>query len=173
MNTLDKYILKKFLFTLLGAIIAWLALFIIVDMVEHLDDFLNNNASLWQIVKYYVMYIPYCMILTMPISVLISVLFGLGMMAQHNEIVAMQAAGVSLYRIIGWLLVSGFLISAAVGIGGETFVPKLNKHRLDFLRYEIKKKPREKHANNYNIVVKDRQNVIVYIGHYYGKKKFF
>ncbi|MCK5077144.1 MAG: LptF/LptG family permease [Calditrichia bacterium] len=171
MKTLDKYILKKFTFALIGTVIGWLVLFIIIDMVEHLDDFLGNNSTFWQITKYYIMYTPYCMILTMPISVLISVLFSVGMMAQHNEVVAMQAAGISLYRIIGWLLLVGFFISISVGVAGETFVPKLNRQRLDFFRYDIKKKTQYIHHNKSDIVIKDSQNIVTYIGYYQGKKQ--
>ena len=85
MRILDKYIMKKFLLALMGTILGWLVLFIIIDMVEHLDDFLSNNATLWQITRYYIMYIPFSMILTMPVSVLISVLFSMGMMALRSR----------------------------------------------------------------------------------------
>ncbi len=170
-NKLDKYILKKFLTVLLFTVSGWILLFIIIDMVEHLDDFLNNHASFWQITNYYLMYIPFSAILTMPISVLIASLFSVGTLAQNNEIVAMQSSGISLYRIMAWLLISGLMISILVGLSGETFVPGLNRKRLDYLRYEIKKKARLDEKNRSNIVLKDSENIIVTIGFYNGKNK--
>lgn len=166
LNKLDRYILTKFLIFLLFTLIGWIALFIIIDLTEHLSSFLSHHASVWQVVHYYILYIPYAAVLIMPISVLIASSFAFSNMAQHNEIIAIQTSGVSLYRILIPLFILGFFISIVIGVSGETFVPKFNRERLDFLRYVIKKEPHQRFGTKNNVVVKDDKNIVCYIKFY-------
>jgi lipopolysaccharide export system permease protein len=165
-NKLDRYIVNKFLVFLFFTVLAWIALFIIIDLTEHLNKFLSHHATISQVLYYYILYIPYAIVLTMPISVLIAVSFSFSTMAQHNEIIAMQASGVSLYRIMIPFFIIGFLISLIIGVSGETFVPTFNRTRLDYLRYTIKKEHKKRMDSRTNIVVKDTKNTICYIRYY-------
>ena len=54
MNLIDRYIVKQFIFTLFFAIIALCTIFVVVNLLESLDNFLDQNATFLTIVKYYI-----------------------------------------------------------------------------------------------------------------------
>ncbi|GAB4379483.1 MAG: LPS export ABC transporter permease LptG [Calditrichia bacterium] len=171
MSILDRYIIRKFLFVLFYTILAFIIIFIIVDLIENLDKFLSHNAQLGHVVLYYIYYIPFIIILTLPVCMLLSSLFSLGSMAQHNEIIAIKTSGVSLYRILIPVLILSLLISVLSGLAGETLVPQTNRARLDVYRYQIKKEaPTIQTSRNY-LAVQDEDNRQIFIQFYETAKK--
>ena len=99
MKKLDQYLLLKF-WSILGlSIIGFISIFIIVDLIENIDRFIDNHVPFNIILKYYFYTIPWFINIGLPMSVLISTIFSLGTIIKENEWTAMKAAGISLYRI--------------------------------------------------------------------------
>ncbi len=169
MSLLDKYILKKFLINLLISIGAFVVIFLVIDLIENIDKFIDRDARLSVVFFYYVFYIPYIISLTLPISMLLACLFSLGGMSQHNEIVAQKIAGVSLYRIFTPLFILAFIIRIAAGFFSELVVPRSNQERMDLYRYEIKKNPRNKANRRNNIYLQDAANRKIIIAFFNGR----
>lgn len=144
-------------------ILAFIVIFIVVDLIENLDKFLSFQASFFDVLLYYIYYMPYISILTLPIAMLLSSLFSLGSMAQYNEIIAMQSAGVSNYRVMLPVVMLAFLVSIAVGLSGETIVPQTNQARLDVYRYNIKKENRTIETTRNQLAIQDGENRQMYI----------
>jgi len=134
MRILDKYILQKFIATLIFALIAFCLIFIIVDLIENLDKFIDKNVPYMVVIKYYLYYLPYIMILSLPIAVLLASLFSVGQMTRNNEIIAMKVAGLSLLRILLPLIIFGFILSLMILYLAETFVPMTNEKKIDIYR---------------------------------------
>jgi lipopolysaccharide export system permease protein len=58
---LDRYILRKFFVTYLVVVGCFVLIAVVFDITEKLDDFLEGNATAWQIFyAYYLNFIPYC-----------------------------------------------------------------------------------------------------------------
>ncbi len=171
MTLLDRYILRKFLAILFYANFAFIAIFVVVDLVEHLDKILINHGTFHDVFLYYLYYLPYIVVLTLPVNMLLSSLFTMGTMAQANEIIACQSAGISLYRLLAPLLVLALFISGASGVAGETIVPTANRIRLDIWRYKIKKETRRIHGPRTELALQDGNNRQVYIQLYNSEKK--
>jgi lipopolysaccharide export system permease protein len=169
MNVLDKYILKKFLINLFISVGAFVIIFLIVDLIENIDKFIDRDATISTVFIYYIYYIPQIISLTLPVSMLLACLFTLGSMSQHNEIVAQKSAGVSLYRIFTPLFIIAFIISIASGFFNEFLVPWTNQERLDLYRYEIKKNPKNKAARRNNIYLQDISNRKISIAFFDGR----
>ena len=163
---IDRYIIKKFVSILFFTILAFIVIFVIVDLIENLDKFLSHHAGLGQVALYYLFYVPFIIILTLPVCMLLSSLFSLGSMAQHNEIIAIQTSGVSLYRILLPLFLVAFLVSVVSGLAGETLVPEANRARLDIYRYRIKKEARRIQTSRNQLAVQDGNNRQIYIQFY-------
>ena len=162
---LDRYIVSKFLVILFYTTMAFIAIFIVVDFVEHLDKFLSGNGTALNIALYYFYYIPYIIHLTLPVNMLLSSLFSLGTMAQYNELIAILSSGVSLYRVVLPILLLALFVSILAGFGGETIVPEANRKRMDIYRYDIRNEPREKRGTERQISLQDydqRQVNIMY-----------
>lgn len=148
MRILDRYMSRKFLMILLFAIVGFLSIFVIVDLIENLDKFIKNDYPRAAIFEYYINYLPFIMVLVLPVAMLISSLFSVGSMARQNEIVAMKAAGISLYRIFLPLFIIALLVSViAIGIANY-LVPRTSERMTDLKERYEDKKPRQQRLEN-------------------------
>lgn len=139
MQILDKYLIKQFSFVLLFSLVAFWIIFLVVDLVEHLDNLLDKHASLFLITKYYLYYTPYIVVLALPVATLLSCLFSLGQLAKHNELTAMKSSGISLYRILLPLFVFSFLMSLLTMVTGGSIVPITYQKMMEVKNVEIEK----------------------------------
>lgn len=171
MKILDQYIIKKFLVILCYTILAFIVVFVVIDLIENLDKFLNSGSTFTNGVLYYVYYIPFIITLTLPVCMLLSSLFSIGSMAQHNELIASLSAGISLHRLVAPILLLAFAISILAGIFSESIVPESNRRRLDIWRYDIRKQARNNVSNRRQIALQDLENRQVHIYNYQGKKQ--
>ena len=131
MFILKKYILREFGVFLFYSILAFIAIFVLVDAVEVLGDFIEDRVSLHLIVLYYLFYIPYIIVLTLPVAMLLTTMFSLGRLVGDNEITAMKASGISLYRILSPLYVFTIITGFVVMGFSEYVVPIANRYRED------------------------------------------
>jgi len=164
MKILDNYLLKQFLGTLIFALIAFTAIFIIIDMIEFLDKIIDHNVGFTIVLKYYIYYLPFIIILTLPIATLLASLFSVGQLARFNEITAMRASGLSNYRILGPLVVGGLLISLLAMYTGETLVPYANQLKKDVYQTYVKKNSRAGKRKTKNIQLQIDENQWLIVG---------
>ena len=75
MTLLDRYLLSRFAIALTLSIVGLLLIAIVVDLTENIDTFIDHQASISQILLYYVYHTPYWVILTLPIAALMGTLF--------------------------------------------------------------------------------------------------
>jgi len=170
MTLLDRYLVRKFIINLMFSIGAFVIIFLVVDLIENLDKFIDRDARVYQVVVYYLYYIPYIINLTLPVCMLLACLFSLGSMSQHNEIVAQKSAGISLYRIFAPLFVLALVISVLTGFFSEFVVPWTNQARLDLYRYDIQKNPRSSGTRRNNIYLQDTPDRKIAISFFDGNK---
>lgn len=143
-----------------------LVVFLIVDAVENIDNFVDAKVATDLIIKFYIFYIPYIFYLTYPVGALLATLFTIGGLTMNNELIAIKVAGVSFMRPLVLLLVATSLLALGVYYMGETVVPVANKQRMDIERYEVKKLPRENRAKHGRIYVQVGKDTQLYIGNY-------
>lgn len=111
MRILDRYLLKMFLMPWLTCVVGFSFLFIIVDLVETLETFVEGNVPAWRIGAYYVRFLPSIWVYIGPITLLLGLLYALYHLTRNNEVIAMRASGISIYRILLPFLVLGSGIS--------------------------------------------------------------
>ncbi|RJP79236.1 MAG: LPS export ABC transporter permease LptG [Candidatus Zixiibacteriota bacterium] len=133
----DRYYLVLFLRLLVFSLLATIAIFLVVDLIEHLDTFIDKQAPYRLVLLYYSYYLPYIVYLVLPVAVLLSALFTVGGLSRTNELTAAKASGIGLYRILWHLLAVGLLLSAVNFIFGETIVPETTRRQKDLYRYDI------------------------------------
>jgi lipopolysaccharide export system permease protein len=134
MRVLSKYLLREFFSFLIYCVLAFVVIFILVDTVEHLDKLIDEQVPVRIIVLYYVFYIPYITVLTLPIAMLLTTMFSLGRLVSDNEITAIKASGQHLYRFLMPLYVFALLVSLLIMAFGEFVVPVSNRLREDIER---------------------------------------
>jgi lipopolysaccharide export system permease protein len=151
MRLLDQYISRKFLFNLIFALAAFASIFITVDLVEALSDYIDKKVPAMVIASYYFYYLPYIVVLTMPVAMLLASMFSVGQLSKYNEITAMKAAGQSLYRILLPLLAIAFLASGLMIIFAEKVVPVANQRKIEIKYHYIERVPQNLPARLSNL----------------------
>jgi lipopolysaccharide export system permease protein len=131
LSILDRYLIKKFIGILVFALIAMITIFVAVNYVENTDRFIDRKVPADVIIQYYIHFIPHIITLTLPVDVLLACLFSLGSLARFNELTAIKASGVSLFRIILPLFILGAGISLFDFWLSENVVPDSNRRKSE------------------------------------------
>jgi lipopolysaccharide export system permease protein len=139
LTILDRYILRQLSRTIIIGLVAFIAVFISLDMVENVDEFVDGGAGMFTIVKYYAFQVPHIFTLTLPVAVLISCLFTVGQMARHSELVAIKASGIRFGRTVIPLLFAGLMASLASLAVSELVEPAANAQVRTIKDSEIRK----------------------------------
>jgi LPS export ABC transporter permease LptF/LPS export ABC transporter permease LptG len=144
---LDDYILRDFALYFVMVLLSFLVLLLVFTLFELLGDILRTHASPLMVAEYLLNVSPYFFYnVGAPLSMLLSVLITLGLMQRTNEITAIKATGMSIYRITIPILVVALLMAAGLFFFDQLYLPAANK-RQDTLRNMIKGKPAQTYLN--------------------------
>lgn len=118
MNVLTRYIAFEIIKGSLWALLLLITVFNLFTFSDELKDVGKGSYDLKQIFYYLALTTPRLCYDVMPASALLGSLFVLGGMANQRELIAMQAAGFSLFNIIKSVLFAGvFLVAIALAVG--------------------------------------------------------
>jgi LPS export ABC transporter permease LptF/LPS export ABC transporter permease LptG len=131
-RVLDIYVLRGFWFFFLLVLVVFAALFVIVTLFELLPDILKNNVDTSIIANYFLFLLPQIVYLVAPLTVLLAVLINLGTLTKTNEILAVKAGAVSLYRMAMPLLLMGLLLSGSLYVMQDFLLPYSNQRQDEF-----------------------------------------
>lgn len=171
LNKLDRYLINQFWIILGIAILGFLSIFMVVDLIENLDRFMDNKVPSPVVFKYYVYTLPYFISIGLPMAVLISTVFSLGSMVKRNEWTAMKASGISLYRIALPLVICGVLLSGISFLLDNKLVAYGNEKRFEIDRDYVKRKSRHKLKNTLkDIFIQKNSSNHISLSKYYLQK---
>ena len=111
MKQLDRYMLKQYLRSFFFIMLTFICIFLLVDLVQKIAQFLDNKLSFAEVVHYYWLMIPWMLHWCFPVSALLSVVFFFGQTNKFNELTALKVGGLSLYRLAMPFLIFGLLLS--------------------------------------------------------------
>ena len=160
MRILSRYIAREFIGWLFVGLTAFVLIFIVVDSVDHLNRFMDSGFTAIRVAKYYLYYIPYIVLLMLPMVMLLSSLFCLGGMARQNELVAMKASGMSLYRILSPVFFIGIIASLISLVFAEVVVPRTNQRRME-IRHGTSRSDKSKTIRK-DVFLSDGENRLVF-----------
>jgi len=137
---LDDYVLRDF-FVYLGMILAtFLVLVVVFTLFELLGDILRNQVPPAVVAEYLLNVTPYLLYNVAPLVMLLAVLVTFGLMNRANEITAIKATGISIYRIVTPVIVAAAVLAAALFFADQFYLPHTNK-RQEALHNQIKGRP--------------------------------
>ena len=139
MKIIDKYLIKQFLQTVLFGLLGFTLIFIVIDAMENLDDFIDQSVPAIKIIHYYIVFAPEIIRLMTPVAVLFSALFTAGKAANLSELTAIKASGVSLFRFMLPFLITTIIISLFSVYFSGYVVPMANKTKLNIEQEYLKK----------------------------------
>jgi lipopolysaccharide export system permease protein len=164
MTILDRYILKQFLLNIIFGVITFICIFIVVDMMENIDKFLDAGASTLIIIQFYFYFIPEIIKLMLPVAMLLASLFTTGKLSTYNELTAIRSSGVSSYRIMTPFFIVALIISIAAIYFNGWIVPYANqsKYRIDrvYMHRNLG------YINRDNLFFQDKSNTLMNIGYF-------
>lgn len=132
---LDRLVAWTFLKLFGLFLLASPVLFILGDLTENLDTYIDRGLTGTEVARSYVFQLPQFIQWSFPIAALIAAVFAVHTMTTHREIVAAKAGGISFHRLILPLVVVGVALTG-VALKLEDVVPRANRIASQILRAE-------------------------------------
>jgi LPS export ABC transporter permease LptF/LPS export ABC transporter permease LptG len=136
----DEYMMKEFASTFGLVLLSFISLSIIFNFFELIGDIFRNRTPLITVGDYLLNLVPYMLYNLTPLCALLAVLVTVGAMSKTNELTAMKASGVSLYRLVAPLLALAGVLAVGLFAFDQFYLPAANR-RQESLRSVIKGKP--------------------------------
>jgi len=99
MTTLDRYISTLFLRNLAFILLALVSLYALIEFIEKVDDFIENQAALINYVLFPIYNLPLMISNTLPMAVLLGAFATIGDLSRTNQLTALLGGGISISRI--------------------------------------------------------------------------
>ncbi|HSM52422.1 MAG TPA: LptF/LptG family permease, partial [Thermoanaerobaculia bacterium] len=135
-NTLDRYVLALLGRVFVMVLLSCVALAVIADFTQKVDDIFRHNPSREVVVDYYKFYALQAAYDFAPIAVLVTTLIALSLLGRSNELTAAKALGISLFRV-GLPVVVGAIGVAVLFAWLQADVLVASSQRMGDLRDEI------------------------------------
>lgn len=103
------------------------------------DNLVGKGLGFWIITKFIILSLGWIVALVTPMAVLVSTLMAFGNLAQNNEIAAMKATGISLYRMMIYPFIASILLTFFLVYFNNNIYPDSN-HELKILMQDISRK---------------------------------
>lgn len=129
MKLLDRYVLREFLGYLALALVGFIVIFVVVDIFEKIDVFLDHHAPATLVARFYLYRAPDVVVTVLPVALLLATFLALGQLNKFGELTAMRTTGWSLLRIL--MPVFAVAVAAAIVslVLGEIVVPNAIRER--------------------------------------------
>lgn len=136
---LDRYLLRELMIPLLYCLGGFLIFFVSADLMNELPMLQGRSLNGWDIAEYYVFKSPELLANVLPLGLLLAMLYALAQHGKHHELVAIRAAGVSLWRLAAPYLAVGVTFSVALFVANEIVGPRAQDAAEEVLnRYQTK-----------------------------------
>lgn len=132
---LDRLVARTFLKLFLIFLAASPPLFVLGDITENLDTYLDRGLTRAEVAQAYLWQLPLFVQWSFPIAALVAAVFTIHSMTTHREIVAAKAGGISFHRVARPVLVLGAVLTLVALVLTEV-VPRTNRVAAQILRDE-------------------------------------
>jgi LPS export ABC transporter permease LptG len=128
-SQLDRYMASRLIAPLVLVMASTGALYIVVDLTEHIKAMADNDAPLNVIVAYYWNLLPQMIVEVLPFGMLIAVLIVLTVLERQQELTAFKGAGVSLFRLMIPVVLVAMSMGLVMWLLAEQVVPGANREK--------------------------------------------
>jgi lipopolysaccharide export system permease protein len=122
-NLLARYLVGLYLRTFALCMTGALGLLLVVEFFSRIGEFASYNSDPALVAAFFALKTPKWIVEVFPAASLLAVLLGVGSLVRTNEVIALNACGVSVARIGRPLLVTAMLLSGIVMVWNEVVVP--------------------------------------------------
>ena len=100
MSILDRYIVREMVVPFLLGLGIFTTILLIVRILKLVELVVNRGVPLAQMVRIFSYILPAFLEVTVPMALLLAILVAFGRLSSDSEVIAMRAAGISLYRLL-------------------------------------------------------------------------
>ena len=136
---IDRYILKEIAYPFFLILFVLTFVLLMGKIIQLMDLMVNKGVSFIDISKLFLLLTPSFLILTIPISLLISILIGLGRLSGDNELTILKASGMSLYKLLGPVAIASLIAFIITAVTSLFLVPH-SKYATKNLLFNVAKK---------------------------------
>lgn len=133
---IGKYVLKEHVGPFLFASTALTSLMLLQYIAKRLGELVGKGLPMSVILEFLLLSLPFTIAMTLPMAVLVAVLYAFSRLAAESEINAMKASGVSMWTVLAPVLVAGAAMSLFM-LGFNDQVLSRSNHRLATLQLDI------------------------------------
>ncbi|MBN2688257.1 MAG: LPS export ABC transporter permease LptF [Deltaproteobacteria bacterium] len=120
---IDRYIFGEIFFPFVMSLFILTFVLLMGRILQLMDLMINKGVGLVETMRLVLYLMPPFLLITIPISLLIAILIGVGRMSADNEITALKSAGTSLYRIMTPVMGGAVIAAVITAVIGLYFVP--------------------------------------------------
>ena len=136
---LSRYLLRQHVAPF-GFALAGITAFLLLQQVAKQFGNLVGKGLPWHVIaEVFALSIPFIIAMTLPMAVLVAVLYTFSRLAADNEITAMKASGISFARIVTPVLGGAAAVALCAMLWNDQLLPRAN-HRLRTLLVDIQRK---------------------------------
>jgi len=132
------HILKAHIGPFLFAFITLMLVFLLQFLMRAVNQLVGKGLSPWVIGELIVMSLSWMVVLAVPMAVLVATLMAFGKLSSQNEITAMKASGMSLYRMMSTVIFASLLLTYLLIEFNNKVLPEAN-HRFKVLMIDIRR----------------------------------
>src|SRR6266704_2173175 len=136
---LSRYILRQHLPPLGYAVAALTCAMLVNQVAKQFGNFVGKGLPWGVVFEVFALYIPFIVAMTLPMAVLVAVLYTFSHLAADNEITAMKASGISIGRLLLPLLGGATAVTVIAFAWNDQLLPRSN-HALRTLLVDIQRK---------------------------------
>ena len=141
LKLLTRYILRELIGPLIFALSTLTALLLLQQVAKQFGNLVGKGLGWGVIGEFFLLSIPFIIAMTMPMGVLVAVLYAFSRLTAENEVTALRASGISVMRLVRPAIVFGGVLGLAMLVFNDQVLPRSN-HRLRTLQTDIaRKKP--------------------------------
>jgi lipopolysaccharide export system permease protein len=139
MKILRRYILREHMGPFVAATGVLTGLFLLNQLAKRFGDLVGKGLPWYVIGEVFGLSVPFIVAMTMPMAVLVAVLYTFSRLSSDNEITAVKAGGVSLLRLTLPVLAASVVVAAGMVAFNDRVLPESN-HKLRTLLSDIARK---------------------------------
>jgi lipopolysaccharide export system permease protein len=136
LKIISRYVLREHLGPLVFAFTALTSLMLLNFISRQFGELVGKGLP-WSVIgEFFLLSIPFTVALTVPMSVLVAVLYAYSRLASENEVTAFRANGVGPMRLVAPAIAGGVVMSVGLLVFNDQVLPRAN-HRLKSLQDDI------------------------------------
>jgi len=139
MKILTRYLLRVHLAPFLFALFALTSLLFVNTIARRFPEMAGKGLPSGVIMQVCFLSLPHIIALTLPMAVLVAVLYAFSQLAADNEITALKASGVNLLHLLVPLVMAGVVLGGFMLYFNDQILPETN-HQLKLLLQDISRK---------------------------------